>query len=260
MKHALRIWVGVLLVSVLGGCALWRPVKVPMDVLREAAHCAAPVDTLIVFLPGAYSLPEEFIREGIVKTLRERRVAADAWIVDAHIGYYEQRSIIDRLQADVIVPAHARGYRHIWLVGVSIGGFGAMIHSLSHPGEVEGIVAIAPYLGQRAVLDEIRAAGGLRTWKAPAGELTLEQMDRALWRWLQGYIDGSTPRPPLYLGAGRDDRFADAHALLREALPPERAFTSPGGHDWAPWREVWRQIVPTLPWPIDASCSDRPAS
>jgi pimeloyl-ACP methyl ester carboxylesterase len=254
----------VLLIALLlagpAGCALRRPMTVPMQMLQLPAQCAAPVETLVVFLPGAYSRPEEFVREGIVRALRERHIAADAWIVDAHLGYYEQRSIIERIQADVFVPARQRGYRRIWLVGVSIGGFGALIHSLSHPGEVEGIVVIAPYLGQRTVLEPIRASGGLRAWKAPAGELTLDQMDTILWRWLQGYLDAREPRPPLYLGAGRDDRFADAHAVLGAALPPERVVMSAGGHDWSPWREVWRQILPTLPLPVDASCSDRAES
>ncbi len=256
----LRTLLVALLLPGLGSCALWRPVKVPMNLLQKPARCAAPVDTLIVFLPGAYSRPEEFIREGIVQLLRERHVAADAWIADAHLGYYEERSIVDRIQADVIVPARARGYRHVWLVGVSIGGFGALIHSLSHPGEVDGIVAIAPYLGQRVVLDEIRAAGGLRSWKAPTGDLPLEQMEQTLWRWLQGYLDARAPRPLLYLGAGREDRFADAHALLSAALPRDHVFMSAGGHDWSPWRTVWRQIVPVLPLPVDASCSDRSES
>ena len=264
MRHARRAWLVVLLVAGLGAglgaCALRRPMTVPMQLLQLPARCAEPVETLVVFLPGAYSQPEEFIREGIVQTLRERRVAADAWIVDAHLGYYEERSIVDRIQADVIVPERARGYRHVWLVGVSIGGFGALIHSLSHPGAVDGIVAIAPYLGQRAVLDEIRAAGGLRSWKAPAGDLPLEQMDQSLWRWLQGYPDAREPRPPLYLGVGREDRFADAHALLSAVLPRDRVFTSAGGHEWGPWRDVWRQILPVLPLPVDASCSDRAES
>ena len=260
MRHALRLVLAMLLLAGLAGCALWRPMKVPMDIVQVPAQCTAPVDTLVVFLPGVYSRPKEFIHEGMVQTLRDRHVAADVWIVDAHVGYYEARSIIDRIQADVIVPARERGYRHVWLVGVSIGGFGALIHSLSHPGEADGIVVIAPYLGQRAVLEEIRGAGGLRTWVAPGGDLSLEQMDLILWRWLQGYVDSRSPRPPLYLGAGRDDRFADAHTLLGAALPRERVFISAGGHDWAPWREVWRQIVPVLPLPIDASCGDRAES
>ena len=268
MRRARRAWLDVLLAGALvaglgaglGACALRRPVTVPMRLLQQPAQCAGPVDTLVVFLPGAYSQPEEFIREGIVQTLRERHVAADAWIVDAHLGYYEERSIIERIEADVIVPARARGYRHVWLVGVSIGDFGALIHSQSHPGEVEGIVAIAPYLGQRDVLDEIRAAGGLRSWKAPAGDLPLERMDQSLWRWLQGYLEARAARPPLYLGIGREDRFADAHALLSTALPRDRVFTSAGGHEWGPWRDVWRQIVRVLPMPVDASCSERPES
>ena len=239
----------------LAGCALIpRPTVVPMQIIRDTATCAAPVDTLVVVLPGAYSLPKEFVDEGMLRALRTRGIAADAWIVDAHIGYYEERTIIDRLQADVIEPARAHGYRRIWLVGISVGGFGAMIHARAHPGAVDGIVVLAPYLGQRSVVDEVRQAGGLRAWKAPEGELPLDQMERTLWRWLQGAAERGAERPPLYLGYGRSDRFIDAHELLAAALPPSHVYTVPGGHDWAPWRMLWNQMLEALPLPRDPSC------
>jgi len=80
MKQLLPRLLGVLLLAGLASCALWRAPKVPMDVLKLPARCptSGPIDTLVVFLPGAYSRPEEFVREGIVRTLRERHIAADA--------------------------------------------------------------------------------------------------------------------------------------------------------------------------------------
>lgn len=54
---------------------------------------------------------------------------------------------------------------------------------------------------------------------------------------------------PLYLGYATDDRFAFSHRLLAAALPPERVFTTEGGHDWPEWTRLWRRMLPTLPLP-----------
>ena len=239
---------GVLL---LAGCGLWRPARIPLDTRLEPSACAARADTLVVFLPGAYSKPDEFVREGFVEALRRRHIAADAMLVDAHLGYYDNRSIAERLDADVIAPAHARGYRAVWLVGISIGGLGALAHEATRPGGVAGIVVLAPYLGQRLLATDIDIAGGLRAWRAPAGPLAPEQDDVRLWRWLQGYGTSPLPagRPALYLGYGLGDRFAFSHRLLAAALPPERVFTTAGGHDWPAWRRLWQQMLDVLPLP-----------
>ena len=41
-----------------------------MRTLVQPAPCG-PADTLVVMLPGTHSLPEEFLREGFVRTLQE---------------------------------------------------------------------------------------------------------------------------------------------------------------------------------------------
>ena len=215
-------------------------------------------DTLLVFLPGAYSDPQEFVTEGFVRQVREHHIAADVMLVDAHMGYYNNRTIVDRLEADVLVPARLKGYRAIWLVGISVGGFGALIHEELQPGSVAGIVVLAPYMGQRLLSTDIDVAGGLRAWRPPTGPLPLEEMETRLWRWLQAY--GTTPlppgRPPLYLGYGLDDRFVFSHKLLAAALPKDRVFTTKGGHDWPEWRRLWSQALDVLPLP--ACKSPRP--
>ena len=238
---------GLLLLS---GCGLLRPATVPLATERDLASCSAKTDTLLVFLPGAYSTIDEFVREGFVQEVRQRRVAADIVMADAHMAYYNKRSVVDRLEADVLVPARAAGYRSIWLVGISVGGLGALIHEEQMPGGVTGIVALAPYLGEPELTREIGKAGGLAAWQAPTGPLPLEQMETRLWRWLQVHAARQPPgAPALYLGYGTEDRFADSHRLLAAALPPQRVFTTPGGHDWAPWRRLWQQVLAVLPLP-----------
>ena len=231
----------------LASCAVWRTAKAPLTTGLDPSTCGT-ADTLLVFLPGAYSDPREFVTEGFVRQVRERHIAADVMLVDAHMGYYSNRTIVDRLEADVLVPARLKGYRAIWLVGISVGGFGALIHEELRPGNVAGIVVLAPYLGQRLLSTDIDVAGGLRAWRAPVDPLPLDEMETRLWRWLQAY--GTTPspqgRPPLYLGYGLDDRFVFSHRLLAAALPKERVFTTDGGHDWPEWRRLWSQALDVL--------------
>jgi pimeloyl-ACP methyl ester carboxylesterase len=235
----------------LPGCGLWRPARVPMPTIAVASACAARPDTLVIFLPGAYSLPQEYLREGFVEALRRRSIAADVVIADAHLGYYRNRSVIDRFEADVLAPARAQGYAHIWLVGISLGGFGAFINAQAHPQGIDGIVALAPYLGEAPTVESVRAQGGLARWRAPQAPSEATADDTMLWRWLQGYADPATAatRPALYLGWGRDDRFKDVEPLLAAALPPQRVFNVPGGHDWPPWRALWEQVLDTAPLP-----------
>ncbi len=238
-----------------GGCSLLpRTPTVPMPTLRPPGPCAgsgtgrAPV--LLVMLPGAYSLPQEFVDKGFVSALRERGIAADVVVADSHLGYFGDRSVLRRLRDDVVAPARAQGYRQVWLVGISLGGFGALAYATAfgnHPAQgVDGVLALAPYLGGRRLLREIADSGGPAAWRATpqAGNaLTLAQGgdadagEREIWRWLATPPPGA---PPVYLGFGREDRLGEGHRTLMAVLPPDRVFEVPGGHDWPPWRALWQ--------------------
>ncbi|WP_236675439.1 serine aminopeptidase domain-containing protein [Piscinibacter sp. HJYY11] len=253
LRKRVLMLAAVVLGLTLAGCANNRPTVVPMRTLAEPASCG-PVETLVVMLPGSYSLPEEFQREGFVRTLREQRVAADVVLVDAHVGYYQERTIIDRLHADVIQPARARGVKHVWVVGISIGAVGAMLYADEHPQGLEGVVLLAPFLGTRLTALEIENAGGLARWPAPERRVD-EEIDMRLWRWLQKQT--LSPRvPPLHIvqGYGVDDRFAYNNRLLSRSLPPAQVYTAPGGHDWPAWNDLWRRIARELPLPRQAAC------
>lgn len=228
-----------------------------MDTHLQTARPGQRSDTLLVFLPGAFLKPEEFEREGFVAAVRERDVAADVMLVDANVSYYYDQSFVQRLSDDVLAPARSAGYATIWLVGISIGGFGALTHELSRPGLVDGIVALAPYLGRRPLGAEIQKAGGLRTWTAPETPSD-DEVDRKLWPWLQQYASPQPAvrtLPPLYLGYGLADRFAANHRLLADVLPEGHVFTTEGGHDWPQWSRLWRSLLAVLPLPSFATAT-----
>lgn len=242
--------------AVLTGCGLLpRPSTVPLRVLYEPAMCPSRPDTLLVMLPGASSLPEEFQREGFVHALRDRRYAADVVLVDAHPGYYKDRTILDRLQADVIVPARAQGYRKIWLVGVSLGGLGALIQARAQPPDADGLMLLAPYLGEPRVTDAVRADGGLKAWRGAVPDPVPDDLDLRLWQWLQAYATEPAQRPPLVLGYALGDRLAPANRLLADSLPADKVFTTAGGHDWPEWRLLWNRMLDRAALLVDPSCA-----
>jgi pimeloyl-ACP methyl ester carboxylesterase len=162
--------------------------------------------------------------------------------VDAHLGYYYKRTIVDRLRQDVIAPARKR-YDRIWLAGISLGGTGSLLYAAEHPEDVDGLVLLAPFLGEDKVIAEVEAAGGLQGWKTPE-PLAADDFQRRLWFWLQG-ATRPPARIPIYLGWGRDDSFARANGLLARELPPDHVFTASGGHDWKAWTALWTDFVHT---------------
>lgn len=233
-----------------GGCTGLRSADSPMYTQLDASQCVARADTLVVLLPGVYSNPDEFVREDFVKAVQDARVAADVVRVDAHLGYYEKNVFVDRLRRDVIAPARAHGYRAIWIVGISLGGFGGLVYAQEHPQEIAGVVALAPYLGAPAIADDVAKAGGLARWTASANPSADRRTERetALWTgFKRSTANAAISSPQLWLGYGRADRFAAGNGLLGAALPADRVFTTDGGHDWAPWSRLWTAMLSTLP-------------
>jgi len=109
--------------ALLVGCASLRPPKAPMDVFVHKSPCTADARTLLVLLPGAYSDPDEFVREGFISAVEERQLAVDVLRADAQLAYYTNgMAILKRLGEDVIEPGRRQGYTSIWIAGISVGG------------------------------------------------------------------------------------------------------------------------------------------
>jgi pimeloyl-ACP methyl ester carboxylesterase len=202
---------------------------------RACQRTQAPV--LLVLLPGIHMAPAELQREGFVAAVRQRRLAVDVVIAGTQIEHTQDGSVIRRLHSEVLAPARAQGYRQIWLAGISLGAYLALHYERSHPGEVQGLLLIAPYLGRRTLTQQIEAAGGPAAWRSQASPAAADDVDHALWAWLATRPD----TPPVWLASGSADRFAAEQQLLSRLLPPQRVSALPGGHDWTPWRSLWSQ-------------------
>lgn len=158
------------------------PAVVPMQSIAVRSACRSTLAPLVVMLPGAYSRPRDFVDEGFVDALRSRGVDADVQVVDAHLRYYEDKTIVERLRQDVVRPALARGVPQVWLVGISLGGFGALGYAARHGDEIAGVLALAPYLGRRSVLQELEAAGGPAAWRRRSPPPEADDLEREVWR------------------------------------------------------------------------------
>ncbi len=207
-----------------------------MNLLADDRACKDQAPVLLVLLPGAHMAPEEMQAQGFVEALRSRNLAVDVVIAGAGLEYVVDGSIVQRLHQDVIAPYRAQGYRRIWLAGISLGGFVAMAYALQHPGSIEGIFALAPYLGRRALQQEVAGASSPAQWRAQAQPRSADDVDHAVWSWL---IAPPANAPALHLAYGTEDRFAAGHQLLAQLLQPDRVQTAPGGHDWPPWVRLW---------------------
>jgi len=220
------------------------PARVPMPVV-ELAPGTPGNPCLVLCLPGRWNRPRSFAEHDFAALARAAGVDATIVAADAHIGYYARRTVLERLHLDVVEPERARGRDRLWLVGTSMGGVGSLLYAGAHPGEVAGIVLIAPYLGEREILDRVRAAGGLKSWQPPETPPPGQDFQLDIWRVLKVILEADSGGPSLFLAHGGEDDLADGHRLLAEALPPGRVFTVAGGHDWKTWSALWERVLAT---------------
>ncbi|MGB7542969.1 MAG: alpha/beta hydrolase, partial [Burkholderiales bacterium] len=118
-----------------------------MHAIYDVAPGLGADRTLLVMLPGATDRPEDFVEQGFIQAVRASGASVDVAAVDAHMDYYIEHSVVERLEADVIAPARAKGYTRTWLMGISLGGMGALAYARGHAKEVEGVILLAPFLG-----------------------------------------------------------------------------------------------------------------
>jgi pimeloyl-ACP methyl ester carboxylesterase len=211
-----------------------------MNAIFDTAAGADRASVLLVMLPGAGDRPEDLIDNGFVRALRERALPVDVAVAYAGTGYYLDASIAARLSADIIAPARRRGYARIWLMGISLGGLGAVACASEYPSELEGVILLAPFLGMRGIIAEVLHAGGLHEWQSP--EQRSGDLEHRLLAWLKRYRPGAGA-PEIYLGYGTDDRFAPASAMLAQQLPADRVVRIKGGHNWETWVALWGDML-----------------
>jgi pimeloyl-ACP methyl ester carboxylesterase len=205
--------------------------------LHTELHAApARSDTLLVLLPPALANIDDFYTQGFVDAVRQRQLPVDLLLADTSGQQVLDKTVVADLHTLVVQPARERGYRAIWLVGISLGAFSALHYAAHHANLLSGLYLLSPYPGTGDVLDEIRAAGGAGPWSQQQHTCVDE---RAWWHWLaQQSTHGAWPTA-VYFGTGSNDRFQRGQVLMSDLLPPDRVFTLPGAHQWVTWKALW---------------------
>jgi pimeloyl-ACP methyl ester carboxylesterase len=200
-----------------------------------AAVAGARAPTQMIWLPGAYHSAQDFLNAGFVRAAELRSAPLDLRFVDLEMQHLDDRDAFLRLRSEIVLPARDSGAA-IWLAGISLGGLVALDYASTHPGELDGLCLLAPYLGNRMLTNEI-AASGLAGWQP--GELVESDAERRIWRYIKSRADSW----PLLLGYGKSDRFSAAHDVLGAALPTEWVEVVAGGHEWSTWLKLWENFL-----------------
>lgn len=209
-----------------------------MHAVFAAAVDTAAAPDCVVMLPAAFCAAEDFVREGFVSAARTRSLPLDLVFVQPAARHVTDRSVLERLHEEIILPARGRGSR-AWLGGISLGGYLALGYAARHADQLTGLCLLAPYVGSHLVTGEIARAGGVQQWQ-PAQCNDADDEERRLWCFVKSY---DRRRLQMHLGMGSDDRFADRHRVLAQALAPADVESVPGGHDWPTWHRLWENFL-----------------
>lgn len=214
--------------------------------MRIQTDCCDPgrrSDTLVVLLPPALASIDDFVSKGFVDVLRQRRLAVDLLLADIHGQHVLDRAVVSLLHHQVLGPARSLGYKKVWLVGVSLGAYSALLYAAKHAQAIDsflaGLFLISPYPGTNDVQAQIRAAESPSAWIQQQSASHDEYDECGWWRWL---IRENTPTEgavSVYLGIGTQDRFRRGQTLIGGLLPPQRVCVLPGAHDWPTWKALW---------------------
>jgi pimeloyl-ACP methyl ester carboxylesterase len=236
-----RFFATVFAALLLAGCV--AAPTVPIASLSYQSDSTKRQRNLLVLLRGIGADNSIFDEEGIIDEIHNRQLPFDIIAPDTHFGYYQSKTIEDRLKYDIIDPARHQGYEQIWLAGFSMGGLGSLLYVRRYPNDIDGVLLSSPFLGRSSIHREIQAAGGVAAWSATSDDP--QDWERMLWSWIKNHDPTTTP--PIWLGYGDSDILtADGPPLLATVLPIERVFTVPGNHTAATFKAIFLRHLDTL--------------
>jgi len=208
-----------------------------LERLHLPARDGARAGLLLVMLAGAYDAPQDFVEHGLQQDCRDAGLAADLTLLRTDLAAVAEGRLVDMLHGQVMAPARSAGYRRILLGGISLGAMMALLYQDAYPGHADALLLLAPYPGNRAISGAIARAGGVAAWQP--GELPPQDGELRAWRALKR--SAASGSPPLWLGFGAEDRFAEAQRMMAEVVPERQRLMLPGGHHWPVWVQLWRR-------------------
>jgi pimeloyl-ACP methyl ester carboxylesterase len=244
MRPILSVVLLLALVSLVG-CAAPGDPKAAIDSQLVPAPSPGATRDLVVVLPGRGDDVADLRASGIAESIQASLPDADVLLAGVTMAHYFGGRMPQRLHDEVIVPARARGYAHVWLAGASMGGMGTVLYENAYPREMDGLVLFAPFLGEREQIAQVVAAGGLAQWDpgpVPAA-IDKDNYQREVWRTLKRWsAPGDTRAQRVWLAYGRNDKLREAAQPLVAILPPGHVFEREGGHAWVVWTPAAREV------------------
>lgn len=236
--HRLRIWLGAIAATTLPACTALLPKPVdPMPTQWIDAPSPGPVRRLAIILPGRGDDLAALADAGVAAAIQRSRPDFDVVLAEATLSYYMDGRIVNRLHDQIVAPARARGYREIWLAGASMGGVGVTLYEHEHPGELSGLLLMAPFMGKKSLIEEIAAAGGVARWEPgpTPTELNESNSAREQWRVVKSWSNDRTLGDRVWLVCGDGDRLRAASELIGAVLAANHYLMPAGGHAWRVW-------------------------
>lgn len=220
------------------GCTLLAPRAVdPMPTaMIDAPLPLARPERAVIVLPGRGDDLEGLRASGIAAAIQQGAPDTDVLLTGASLAYYLDGGIRRRVRA-LVDGLRAQGYREIWLAGASMGGMGALLHERDLPGDVAGLLLMAPYMGDADVIREVAQAGGPRAWDPGPEPATIDgdNAARETWRAVRRWAERPELAQRVWLVCGADDRFVEAARMIAPLLPSGHYLERPGGHAWKVW-------------------------
>lgn len=237
-----RLLILLVCLCMLAACGPRRDTALPLDTALIAAPQSA--QRLVVILPGRADDLDALKRSGIAEAVHAAWPDAEVLLAEVTLGDYRDGGASRRLHDEVIVPARARGYRSIWLGGASMGGMGTLLYDIQYPGTVDGLFLLAPYLGGRGIVSEVRDAGGVADWNpGPPETIGADTFQREMWRYIKALSTDPAKANRVWLAYGDTDRLRGAISLLEPHLPEGHVLVLPGGHAWSVWSPALRGLL-----------------
>jgi S-formylglutathione hydrolase FrmB len=213
---------------------------------------------LVLFLPGAFDGPKDFLKEGLETFLSDQEARGNfppsLWVAVTHFrGWYADRVdggfLYERFLMDELIPQLEARYPGFGgnpparsVAGLSMGGFGAL-NLAARTGAFSKCLALSPAL----IEPPYKQVG----WFIRRSLKRTFTMDPALfapwnpWKHLGGSCE-------LMVGCGLEDRYGLAETcrafarVCQERNRPMRLELRPGKHDWAYWTPTFKQWTPWL--------------
>lgn len=236
--------------------ALHVPAKALVD-RWKAAHPGQPMQ-LVLFLPGAWDGPKDFLREGLEVFIADQEAKGELppslWVAVTHFqSWYADRLDgsfpYERFLMDELLPlleTRHPGYggtpKARSITGLSMGGFGAL-NLAARTGAFSRCLALSP-----AFVDAPFTSYQWFIRRSLRRTFPLDPVLFAPWDpW--SHLGGDAE---LVIGAGTEDRYHLAGAcrdfarLCADRGRPVQVDLRPGGHDWAYWTPVFKDWMPWL--------------